>query len=118
MLAPVLPKLAGRVARELFGMDRDFVWSDAWKSPERVRPFKHLMQRVDAKQMDALIGGNDKPSPQPTPRARDVGAAAASASPSPQPSPRTRGEGATTQPSPSSATAGEGQGEGPTISID
>ena len=31
MLAPVLPKLAGRVARELFGLDRDFAWSDAWQ---------------------------------------------------------------------------------------
>ena len=29
LLTPVLPSLAGRVARELFGMDRDFVWSDA-----------------------------------------------------------------------------------------
>ena len=103
MLAPVLPKLAGRVARELFGMDRDFTWSDAWKSPERVRPFKHLMQRVDPKQMEALIGGNDDPAPQPLPR--------------------TRGEGATTkpspQPAPAPATDGEGRGESAaTISID
>ncbi|MEP7208139.1 MAG: methionine--tRNA ligase subunit beta, partial [Casimicrobiaceae bacterium] len=57
LLAPVLPKLAGRVARELFGMDRDFVWSDAWKAPARVRPFKHLMQRIDAKQIEALLEG-------------------------------------------------------------
>ncbi|HZW76170.1 MAG TPA: methionine--tRNA ligase, partial [Caldimonas sp.] len=29
LLAPVLPATAGRVARELFGMERDFRWSDA-----------------------------------------------------------------------------------------
>ena len=57
MLAPVLPKLASRVARELFGMDRDFVWADAWKVPERVKPFRHLMQRIDAKQVDTLLEG-------------------------------------------------------------
>jgi methionyl-tRNA synthetase len=57
MLAPVLPKLASRVARELFGLDRDFIWSDASKPPERVRPFKHLMQRIDPKQIDALLEG-------------------------------------------------------------
>ncbi|HVF63537.1 MAG TPA: methionine--tRNA ligase [Casimicrobiaceae bacterium] len=57
MLAPVLPKLASRVARELFGMDRDFVWNDVTSLPERVRPFKHLMQRIDSKQIDALLEG-------------------------------------------------------------
>ncbi|HWD37040.1 MAG TPA: methionine--tRNA ligase subunit beta, partial [Casimicrobiaceae bacterium] len=66
MLAPVLPDVASRVAHELFGLDRDFVWSDAWKEPSRVRPFKHLMTRVDPKQIDALLGIEDG-APAPTP---------------------------------------------------
>jgi methionyl-tRNA synthetase len=33
LLAPVLPALAGRVARELFGLDRDLVWADATVLP-------------------------------------------------------------------------------------
>ena len=73
MLAPVLPKLASRVARELFGMDRDFIWSDAWKSPERVRPFRHLMQRIDSKQVDTLLEGPKAaltPGPSPAGRGR------------------------------------------------
>jgi methionyl-tRNA synthetase len=56
MLAPVLPGVASRVARELFGLDRDFVWSDAWKEPTRVNPYKHLMARIDPKKVDALLG--------------------------------------------------------------
>jgi methionyl-tRNA synthetase len=57
MLAPVLPRTASRVARELFGLDRDFAWGDAWRDPHSVRPFKHLMQRIDPKQVDALLEG-------------------------------------------------------------
>ena len=57
ILAPVLPAVAQRVARELFGLDRDFVWSDAWQAPQSVRPFKHLMTRIDPKQVDALLEG-------------------------------------------------------------
>jgi len=53
----VLPALAGRVARELFGMDRDFRWSDAWAEPAMVRPFKHLMARIEPARVEALIAG-------------------------------------------------------------
>ena len=54
-LAPVLPTTAERVARELFAMDRPFVWSDLQASPDRVAPYRHLMTRVDARQVDALF---------------------------------------------------------------
>ncbi|HJW50952.1 MAG TPA: methionine--tRNA ligase [Burkholderiaceae bacterium] len=54
-LAPVLPTTAERVARELFAMDRAFVWSDLQTSPDRVAPYRHLMTRVDARQVDALF---------------------------------------------------------------
>ena len=55
LLAPVLPALTRRVARELFGMDRDFVWSDAETLPTKIAAYQHLMQRVDPKQLDALL---------------------------------------------------------------
>ena len=54
-LAPVLPRTASRVARELFGLDRDFVWSDAEELPQRIGPYSHLMTRVEGKQLDALF---------------------------------------------------------------
>ncbi len=55
LLAPVLPTLSRRVARELFGLDRDFVWADAGVLPTQIAAYQHLMQRVDAKQLDALF---------------------------------------------------------------
>jgi len=55
LLAPVLPQLAERVARELFGLERAFMWSDASVLPERINPYLHLMTRVDPKQLDALF---------------------------------------------------------------
>ena len=76
MLAPVVPKLAAKIARDLFGLDRDYVWSDAWSEAARVRPFQHLMQRIETKQVDALIG-----APRDAPAAAK--APAASAAPAP-----------------------------------
>src|SRR5450631_4535479 len=70
ILAPILPELASRVARDLFGMDRDFVWADATEPPTRIAPFTHLMVRIDPKQIDVLIEGPKAaavPSPQPSP---------------------------------------------------
>jgi methionyl-tRNA synthetase len=55
LIAPVLPGLAERVARELFGLDRPFAWSDADVLPARINPYRHLMTRVDPKQLDALF---------------------------------------------------------------
>jgi methionyl-tRNA synthetase len=55
LLTPVLPQVAERVARELFGLERAFQWSDAEVLPTRVNPYQHLMTRVDPKQLDALF---------------------------------------------------------------
>jgi methionyl-tRNA synthetase len=55
LLAPVLPEVAGRVARDLFGVGRAFRWSDADVLPERIHPYQHLMTRADPRQLDALI---------------------------------------------------------------
>ncbi|MEJ2895606.1 methionine--tRNA ligase, partial [Bordetella avium] len=68
MLAPVLPALTSRVARELFGAQRDFIWSDAADLPAQVAPFKHLMQRVDPQMLDALFEPPaELAAPAPTP---------------------------------------------------
>jgi methionyl-tRNA synthetase len=64
-LAPVLPATAERVARELFGMDRGFLWDDLRSPLARVAPYKHLMARVDAKQLDALFEPAAKPIAAP-----------------------------------------------------
>jgi methionyl-tRNA synthetase len=67
-LAPVLPATAERVARELFGMDRPFLWSDLDRGLERIAPYKHLMTRVESKQMDSLFEpAAELPVPQPLP---------------------------------------------------
>src|SRR6267378_84856 len=55
LLAPVMPQVAERVAKELFGLERAFMWSDASVLPERINPYLHLMTRVDPKQLDALF---------------------------------------------------------------
>ncbi|HEX6138445.1 MAG TPA: methionine--tRNA ligase [Casimicrobiaceae bacterium] len=55
MLAPVLPDVASRVARDLFGLARDFVWTDAWQEPTRINAYRHLMTRIDPKLVDALV---------------------------------------------------------------
>jgi methionyl-tRNA synthetase len=86
LLAPVIPQLAERVAKELFGLERAFRWSDAQVLPERVNPFQHLMTRVDPKQLDALFESDAAPAA--TPAAGSVaatapGTAAASAGDSP-----------------------------------
>ena len=54
-LTPILPATSERVARELFGMNRPFAWSDLTAAPERIAPYKHLMTRVETKQIDALF---------------------------------------------------------------
>ena len=74
LLAPVLPRVAERVARELFGLDRAFTWSDAESVPTRIAPYQHLMTRVDPKQFDALFDF-------------DKGTAAVTTTPAPSPPP-------------------------------
>jgi methionyl-tRNA synthetase len=75
-LAPVLPRTASRVARELFGLDRDFDWNDAGTLPARIGTYAHLMTRVEAKQLDALFeapgGAAEAAAPGGTPVAATV----------------------------------------------
>src|SRR5262249_20016409 len=80
LLAPVLPQLAERVARQLFGLERAFRWSDATVLPERINPYQHLMTRVDPKQLDALFESAAPSTAQPA-------AAPPAHPPAPSPSP-------------------------------
>ena len=55
-LAPVLPQLAA-TAGEMFNFDA-FDWKStakALKEGHEIKPYKHLMGRIDAKQIDALL---------------------------------------------------------------
>ena len=63
LLAPLLPNLTSKVAKEFFGMERDFVWDDVKAPPTRINPYQHLMARIDPKQIEALVEAN-KPSLQ------------------------------------------------------
>lgn len=66
LLAPVLPALAGRVAREFFGLDRDLVWSDAVELPQRISPYQHLMHRIDPKALDSLLASDTPAATAPS----------------------------------------------------
>jgi methionyl-tRNA synthetase len=58
LLAPLLPQLTRRVAREFFGIDRDFLWSDLNQPPSGIQPYQHLMTRIDPKQVETLVESN------------------------------------------------------------
>lgn len=62
-LAPLLPVTASRVARDLFGLNRDLRFSDLDVRPTKIDPFRHLITRVDEKQLDALFGVASVPQP-------------------------------------------------------
>jgi methionyl-tRNA synthetase len=81
LIAPVLPDLAERVARELFGLDRPFAWIDTDVLPTRINPFKHLMTRVDPKQLDALFETVEEPAPSAAQVAAATGTARTASSP-------------------------------------
>jgi methionyl-tRNA synthetase len=55
-LAPVLPRIADE-ARQLLGAPPAFTWQDATQPVvgSRVATFRHLMQRVDPKQVQAVV---------------------------------------------------------------
>jgi methionyl-tRNA synthetase len=55
-LAPVLPALADNVAR-MFDLPLPLRWEDIPKVAQSIRPYEHLMSRIDPKQIDALLDG-------------------------------------------------------------
>ncbi|HYX63961.1 MAG TPA: methionine--tRNA ligase subunit beta [Burkholderiales bacterium] len=60
-LAPILPATARRVAKELFDMDGDLTFEHLKSLPERIRPFKHLITRVEEAQLDRLFDAQSVP---------------------------------------------------------
>ncbi len=69
MLTPILPTLAQRVALELFGQTKSFVWADAGVLPQQINPFKHLMQRVEPGMLDNLFEPSADVAEAPAPAA-------------------------------------------------
>lgn len=59
ILKPILPKTAERVESEVFALPRPLCWADLAAPPiESVKPFGHLMSRVEKEKIDALIEAN------------------------------------------------------------
>ncbi|HVY05054.1 MAG TPA: methionine--tRNA ligase [Burkholderiales bacterium] len=56
-LAPILPTTAERVAN-LLGLSLPLKWEDLGRSAPSIKPYKHLMTRVDSKQIAALVEAN------------------------------------------------------------
>ena len=56
-LKPVIPVTAGRIEKEFLGVE--LTWNNLSSLPvEAIQPYKHLMTRVDPKQIDALVAAN------------------------------------------------------------
>jgi methionyl-tRNA synthetase len=70
-LSPVLPQLTDQ-ARQFLMIDGPLRWEHALQSQMRIARYEHLMQRVDPKQVDALLD-TPPPSPQPSPAAAGEG---------------------------------------------
>jgi methionyl-tRNA synthetase len=67
LLAPILPAVTQRAAKELFGIDRPLTWKDLDYWPTSIHPFTHLMKRVEGKQLDALFEIEKEPTMTSTP---------------------------------------------------
>jgi methionyl-tRNA synthetase len=67
-LAPLLPVTSARVAKELFSLDRQLDFDDRKFRPRSINPFKHLLTRVDEKQLDALFDSAAPASPAAAPK--------------------------------------------------
>ena len=74
-LAPILPATT-RAAADFLGYGRALTWADLHVDPTRIGEYKHLMGRIDPKQIDALFEPpKPAPSPRPSPAKAGEGAA-------------------------------------------
>ena len=67
-LAPIIPNTAEHAAK-LFGMTTPLVWNDVTKPLTDIKPYQHLMTRIDPKQIEALVAANREslaPTPAPS----------------------------------------------------
>ncbi|MCC7040203.1 MAG: methionine--tRNA ligase [Burkholderiales bacterium] len=72
LLAPIIPTTA-RAAAAFLGEDRDFTWADLDVAPTRIGEYRHLVKRIDPKDIDALLA----PAPASTGTERGAPAVAA-----------------------------------------
>jgi methionyl-tRNA synthetase len=79
LLQPVLPGIARRIARDFFGMSRDFVWADLEQLPVSIQPYQHLITRLEQKDIESMTEAN-KQTMQPAPAAATAAPAAAETS--------------------------------------
>jgi methionyl-tRNA synthetase len=81
-IAPILPALSTQVAK-LLGLALPLKWKDIDERVSKILPYRHLMTRVEEKQLDALFDIEKAPSmtsappPQPTPAKVDGAATGA-----------------------------------------
>jgi methionyl-tRNA synthetase len=59
-LTPVLPDVAKRAAA-MFALPSPLLWKDVEEVATSIRPYEHLMARIDPKQIDILIEGPKSP---------------------------------------------------------
>jgi methionyl-tRNA synthetase len=92
LLAPVLPRVAERAARELFDLPYPLRWSEAEALPQRINPYEHLMARAEPRQLEALMETNNeepamasRPQEPATPASSKPAAAATAAKPAAAP---------------------------------
>ena len=64
-LAPIIPGISERVARELFGMDRQFQWNDLHRFPSHLNKFKHLATRVEVAAVEAMLEASKESMAEP-----------------------------------------------------
>jgi len=62
LLSPILPATASTVARDFFGLGREFIWGDGAVLPTRVGEYTHLLARIDPKLVDALLDPAKSPA--------------------------------------------------------
>jgi methionyl-tRNA synthetase len=117
-LKPVLPTLAAE-AETMLGLANPLAWADVrgpLQSGHRINPYKHLMQRVEEKQLDALfdLEPEDQKQSPPNPPLSKGGTTQASTK-------KDKTMSTTAPPSQPSPSKGEGDNSGaiaPTITID
>ncbi|AGF48807.1 methionine--tRNA ligase [Candidatus Kinetoplastidibacterium galati] len=60
MLAPILPETALYICLNFFQIEYPLNWNDALILPQKIKPFKHMMSRIDEKIFSKLFEQNHK----------------------------------------------------------
>jgi methionyl-tRNA synthetase len=60
LLAPILPELTEKIARDFFGLGQKFTWDDAITATNSIQPYQHLMTRLDPKLIEAMVAANQE----------------------------------------------------------